>query len=56
MCAIVQAISVCVHIPLHNCCVHCLDLCAREKKTGSKFDLLFEVTFNTYQGFKMPIT
>ena len=31
-----------VFIPLHNCCVH---LCAGEKKTESKFDLLFEVTF-----------
>ena len=28
--------------PLHNCCVR---LCAREKKTRSKFDLLYEVIF-----------
>ena len=28
--------------PLHNCCVR---LCAREKKTRSKFDLLSEVIF-----------
>ena len=27
---------------LHNCCVR---HCAREKKTESKFDLLFEVIF-----------
>ena len=28
--------------PLHNCCVR---FCAREKKTGSEFDLLSEVIF-----------
>ena len=33
---------VCTYIPLHNCCVR---LCAREKKTRSKFDLLSEVIF-----------
>ena len=31
-----------VDIPLHSCC---LRLCAREKKTRSKFDLLSEVIF-----------
>ena len=33
---------VCVHIPLHNCCVR---LCAQEKKTGLKFDVLSKVIF-----------
>ena len=32
-----------VHIPLHSCCML---LCARKKKTRSKFDLLSEVIFN----------
>ena len=31
-----------VHVPLYNCCVR---LCAQEKKSGSKFDLLSEVIF-----------
>ena len=32
-----------VHVhTLHNCCVH---LCAQEKKTRTKFDLLSEVIF-----------
>ena len=46
MCAIAQcheaSLCTCAHTTLHNCCVH---LCAREKKTGSKFDLLSEVIF-----------
>ena len=44
MCAIAQCHKaspyVCVNIPLH-----CVRLCAREKKTRSKFDLLSEVIF-----------
>ena len=46
MCAIAQcheaSLLVHIHVLLHNCCV-CL--CAWEKKTGSKFDLLSEVIF-----------
>ena len=48
MCAIAQCHEaslltyIRVLIPLHNCCVR---LCAREKKTGSKFDLLSKVIF-----------
>ena len=45
MCAIVHVTRqayVRVHMPLYNCCVR---LCAREKRTGSKFDLLSEVIF-----------
>ena len=44
MCAIAQcheASQRTVHVRC-NCCVH---LCARGKKTGSKFDLLSEVIF-----------
>ena len=46
MCAKPQAslrTYVCTYlVPLHNCCVR---LCAQEKKTRSKFDLLSEVIF-----------
>ena len=50
MCVIAQCheirgkpLRTCAHTSvLHNCCVR---LCARENKTGSKFDLLSEVIF-----------
>ena len=45
MCAIAQCPEASLHTCAHTTVHCCVRLCAREKKTGSKFDLLSEVIF-----------
>ena len=48
MCAIAQCHEASLRTYVYHCTTRtncCVRLCAREKKTGSKFDLLSEVIF-----------